>query len=197
MSPRAGNSGRIGLLVAIGVVALIIAGSAVLLAVNPPFQGEAKPTPSTSASASATATPTASPTTSATPTATPSASATPEPEPTVTPTGDPVPDDADFRAAVAPYLSDAETGLSMIEVSVDGGSFAGTQDIVRPMMQDVQRLLDHPKPSDPDTWKGAVESYSGALDALYQALGNTDSARTATALESAHTSLATLLDLAQ
>lgn len=102
-----------------------------------------------------------------------------------------------FIDAVSPYLKDAETGLSMIEASVNGGSYAGTQDIVQPMLQDIQRLLDNPKPSDPNGWKGAVETYSGALNALYQALGNTDADRTATALDSAHSSLATLIELAQ
>ena len=195
MSPRTGNSGRIGLLVAIGIVALIIAGGAIVLAMNPPFQGdgEATPSPSVSASATPTASPTTTPSASPSPSETPVATETPAP----TPTADIEPTDPMFIAAVTPYLNDAETGLSMIEATVAGGSFAGTQEIVDPMLQDVQRLLDYPKPSDPDTWKGAVESYSGALESLYQGLGNADLARTNTALESARASLASLVDLTQ
>ena len=48
----------------IGVVALVIAGGAVVLAMNPPFQGDGTPTPT--ASASSTAKPTASATPSPT-----------------------------------------------------------------------------------------------------------------------------------
>ncbi len=199
MSPRAGNSGRIGLLVAIGVIALLIASGAVVLAMNPPFQGEGEPEPNTSASATSTATPSpsATATATATPTATPSATPTATPTPAPTPTGDVEPTDPMFIENVTPYLTDADTGLSMIESIVESGSFAGTQDIVNPMRQDVLRLLDFPKPSDPDGWKGAVESYGGALDSLYQALGNSDVERTETALTSARTSLSTLIDLAQ
>ncbi|MGF3053822.1 hypothetical protein ACQUSY_07645 [Microbacterium sp. YY-03] len=192
MSPRAGNSGRIGLLVAIGVIALLIASGAVVLAMNPPFQGEGKPEPNTSASATSTATPSPS----ATPTAMATPSATLEPTPTATPTGDPVPDDTDFRAAVSPYLTDAATGLDIISESVAGGSFDGTQDVITQLQHDVQRLFDNAKPSDPETWNGAVQTYAGAIDNLSQALGNSDLDRTTTALDSARRDLESLVSLA-
>ena len=190
MSPRSGNSGRIGMLVAIGVVALVIAGGAVVLAMNPPFQGDGTPTPTASASS------TAKPTASATPSPTTSATPTAEPTPSATPTGDPVPDDADFNAAVVPYLMDAGTGLDIIAESVAGGSFDGTQDVITQLEHDVQRLFDNAKPSDPATWNGAVQTYAGAIENLSQALGNADADRTATALESARRDLESLVNLA-
>ena len=196
MSPRAGNSGRIGLLVTIGVIALLIAGGAVVLAMNPPFQGEGKPEPNTSASAASTATPSPSATATATATPTATPSATLEPTPTATPTGDPVPDDTDFRAAVSPYLTDAATGLDIISESVAGGSFDGTQDVITQLQHDVQRLFDNAKPSDPETWNGAVQTYAGAIDNLSQALGNSDLDRTTTALDSARRDLESLVNLA-
>lgn len=199
MSPSANRPGRIGLVVAIGIIALLIAGAAIMFAVNPPFQATTPaPTNSQSATPDATATPTVKPTNSATPSvapsATPSDTATPTPEPT--PTGDPVPDDGEFSAVVAPYLRDAGTGLDIIEETVAGGSFSDAQDVIVQLGYDVQRLLDNPKPSDPDTWNGVVQTYSAAIENLSQALGNSDAERTATAIESARRDLETLVGLA-
>lgn len=202
-SPR---SGRIGLLVAIGLLALAIAVGAIVLAVNPPFQS-GKPTPTSSSttsaslSPSATASATATPTTS--PTATPTASPSPTPTPTATPrataqptpTGDPVPDDADFRAAVSPLLNDAATGLDIITVSIAAGSFTDAQDVTTQLSNDVQRLLDNPKPSDPETWNSAVQAYADAVTSLDSALVSGDASSATSALETAGAHVTTLVDL--
>lgn len=208
MSASTARSGRIGLLVAISIIALLIAGGALILAINPPFQGpQSSPSPTASESstptATATSTPTASTSQTPTPTPSPTDSATPTPTPTVTPTtdpiptADPVPDDESFHTVVDPILTDASTGLDMITESVAADNFSDAQAIITQLANDVQRLLDNPKPSDPGTWNGAVQTYSSAINNLSQALGNADADRTATALDAAHRDLGNLVELAK
>jgi Na+-transporting methylmalonyl-CoA/oxaloacetate decarboxylase gamma subunit len=180
LPPAPKRTGRVWLLVGLGVAVVAIV-LAFLIFVLP---GGFKPEPTPTASPSPTATTTAAPTPTATPDPEPSAPATDAPTP-------PDPDLATFRDRVAPWLDDAATGLEFIGDS----STDEAQSIVSTLQEDAQRLSDAQPPSAiAGQWHRDVDTYLERLSDLESAVSS--GADTSAAVEAARASLELLRDSA-
>ncbi len=178
LEPKPKNTGRVWLIVALVVAALVVVGVLLffLLPRDAGPQPGASGTPTPSATASQTAAPTAEPEPSMTPITTPP----PVPDPTL---------DA-FREQVGGYLDDALTGLDIVSTS-SGQDAAG---VVETLQADLQRLSEIPSPTSIESeWGEGLEAYAQDLSDLKSAV---DSGRsTDAAIGSARSSVDELREI--
>ncbi|MGB3730979.1 hypothetical protein [Microbacterium sp.] len=178
-TPDKPKRGRVWLIVVLAVVALLIVGGVLWLALRPGAP-DADPAATTSPSASASA----SPSESATPSAEPAPSDTPVTSPP------PVPDPSleTFRGQVGGWLDDALTGLDIVSKS----SGQDAQAVIGNLQDDAQRLAEAAPPSSISSkWRDGVSQYSTQLSEMEKQAGS----RTAVPVNTAEASVASLRDL--
>lgn len=157
--------GRMWLIVALAVAAVVIAALVFWLFLRP-----GAPLASATPKATATATPTSTPTASASPSASASASASASPEPSetaiTTPPPAPDPDIGTFRGKVQGWVDDAGTGLDIVSSSSGQEALA----VIDALQADAQRLSDTPAPSSiASEWNDKLSSYEARLGELRSA----------------------------
>lgn len=167
--------GRVWLIVALSVVAVVIAAAVFWLFIRPSFSGAAEtPSPTMSASSSATPSPTPPLTPTATPAPTPSASSRPTSAPTVpAPPPPAAPGITDFRQNVSPVLGDAQRGL---QIAGESDPQEAAQNVGF-LQEDAGRLAELIAPSSiAARWNSSLDDYARALQTLRTAYDRGDSA---------------------
>ncbi|WP_417554200.1 hypothetical protein [Microbacterium sp.] len=165
-TPDKPKRGRVWLLVALVVVALLIVGGVLWLFLRPGTP-DAAPAATTTPTLSASPSPSPTPTTTPTPTVTPPAPPTPSAAPSQpVQTAPPVvkdPSIAVFRDKVAPVLSDAHRGL---QIAAQSDPQQAAQNVGF-LQDDAGRLSDAvPPASIAQQWSAALQNYSAALQSL-------------------------------